>query len=131
MECPQDLVASNVEIKNNGVPQDITKALRVLDKKIDNLSDKLESTECLVNKLKETIQKGKQTSEETEATLTIKNETIGKELNDAKMSIIDLNHTLSNKDIEINDLTRKLKTSEASLIRANDREKNWNQKRLI
>ena len=33
MELPQDLVASNVEIKNNGVTQDITKALRVLDKK--------------------------------------------------------------------------------------------------
>ena len=34
MECPQDLVASNVEIKNNGVTQDIAKGLRVLNKNV-------------------------------------------------------------------------------------------------
>ena len=38
MELPQDLVASNVEIKNNGVTQDIAKGLRVLNKNIAKMA---------------------------------------------------------------------------------------------
>lgn len=48
MECPQDLVASNVEIRNNGVTEDISKGLRVLRKdmqKVQNESVQYGTTE--------------------------------------------------------------------------------------
>ena len=67
------------------------------------------------------LKKEKQKNEGIHTALNTKNENLGNELNEAKLNIIDLKHAVSNKDIEINDLTRKLETNNSILTKSNNR----------